>query len=230
MKKEAQNLPNDQGLLGELGSEVSQESAPLLEFITRHGGLIAGFVLVFLLLTGLTALWQWHSNKEANSYLTQMAMITQKDDKALALTSLEQLAKEAPNKLKTLTYLTLGDLALQSKDLAKAQAVYKQAAAEDADGVSGTMAQYALIASFLRDAKYTNALEAIEALWKQYGTNQPLLLQQLKAETLARTGDTKQAHDLFVAISKTQQGVEAAYFLARAKAIGEQEGKQTTQP
>ena len=50
-------------LLRDLQSEVSAESAPLLQFMLRHAGVIAGVVVLLLLVTGINALAAFAAKK-----------------------------------------------------------------------------------------------------------------------------------------------------------------------
>ena len=50
-------------LFRDLQAEVSSESAPLLQFMLRHAGIIAGVVILFLLVLAGTGIWRWYSGR-----------------------------------------------------------------------------------------------------------------------------------------------------------------------
>ena len=62
-------------LFRDLQAEVSSESAPLLQFMLRHAGIIAGVVILFLLVLAGTGIWRWYSggkNEDARQELATL--------------------------------------------------------------------------------------------------------------------------------------------------------------
>lgn len=107
-------------LFRDLQAEVSSESAPLLQFMLRHAGLIAGVVILFLLVLGGTAIWKWHSGStsaEARQELARITLLNQGQERIKALTT---LAEKAPGPVRLTAYLTLGQSAVESGDFAAA--------------------------------------------------------------------------------------------------------------
>lgn len=218
MPKNEQNSAENQTLLNEIGSEVSQESAPLLQFITQNGGKIAAVVLLFLLITGLSAGWQWYQKKGNESYLEEMAnlegSLTGKDRN----NAMNELVKRAPSALTTLANLTLGDICTKSGDNGLAAEAYAKAAQTDADGATGLMAALGQAQSLLRLEKYAEALSLLESLEPRF-SSVPLVLRQLKAEAALRDGKTELASQIFAEMAKEASGDDAAYLISRSEAL-----------
>ncbi|MBQ7607666.1 MAG: tetratricopeptide repeat protein [Desulfovibrionaceae bacterium] len=218
-----------QGIMNEIGGEVSEENAPLLEFITKHGGKIAGAVLLFLLITGLSALWQWHASKSADEFLGEMAKITQMSDKKAALTALEALAEKAPSGLANTVQLTIADLALQSNDTEKAQKAYEACAKADGDGSAGTMAELSLAMTLLKKGSYKEALPLLTDLEKRFAPKTPTILLEYMAEASLGAGDAKRAAELFTRLSQEETGDTQAYYQYRARVAVESGEKKAAE-
>lgn len=221
MNTKEREIPQNQGLIEEIGSEVSQESAPLLEFITKNGGKIAAVVIIFLLITGLSALWQWHTKKDSQEFLLSMTKAMESQNKKEGIATLENLAHNAPGAMQSIAYLTLANFAAQNSDQGTAQKAYAQAAAADADGVSGIMASFCEISTLMKMEKYAEAMQAIATLEARFPTNKPLLLRELKAYAAQYSGDTKLAAAIFADISKEYKGEEGDYFLKVSQDLSE---------
>ena len=216
MTKENQTVPQ-QGILNEIGGEVSEESAPLLEFITKHGGKIAGAVLLFLLVTGLCALWQWHTRKSADDYLTEMAKITQMQNKDEALAALEALAKKVPDGIQNAIRLTLADLAIRNNNTQKAAEAFEACAKADGEGTVGTMAQLSLAMTHLKTENWQDALTLLTDLEKKFAPKVPSIVRELTAEAAQGAGNTKRAAELFDLLAQEETGDAAAYYRYRAR-------------
>ena len=62
-------------LLQDLQAEVSAENAPLLQFITKYAGVIAGIVLALLLILGGMAIWNWNKSGKEDEARAELARI-----------------------------------------------------------------------------------------------------------------------------------------------------------
>ena len=99
-----QNTPESPTLLNDLKAEVSAESAPLLQFIVRHSGLIVGVVVILLVALVGTAVWRWHQGglqAEAQTELARIGIPAHKIDRVQA-----ELASLAADKTLTRAELT----------------------------------------------------------------------------------------------------------------------------
>ena len=63
-------------LFHDLQAEVAAESAPLLQFMLRHAGLIAGVAVLFLLVLAGTGLWGWYSGGKSEDARQELARIS----------------------------------------------------------------------------------------------------------------------------------------------------------
>lgn len=221
-KPTEQKSTENQGLLDGIGAEVSAESAPLLEFITQNAGKIAGVVLLLVLLTAISAGWQWYQNKQTTQFLDEMAKLDLKLTGADKLKAMEELVAKAPSKLTAMANLSLGDMAIANQNPELAITAYQKAAQADADGATGLMAALGQAQSLMRLAKNNEAFELISALESRLGTPTPLVVLQLKAEAALASGRTDVAQEIFAAMAKNLKGEEAAYLLSRAEKLKEQ--------
>ena len=223
MEKKQPTVPEQSGILSEIGSEVSQENAPLLEFITQHGGKIAGVVLVFLLVTGASGLWSWYHNRQRTTFLEEKARIEMTMTGAEKINALADLAEKVPDSLKSLFYLSLADAASSAKDYARAAEAYAGAARSDADGTTGLMAQLAQIACLLRLDKNEEALNLAQSVATRFENPKPPVLRQMMADAARRKGDTALAARILTEMAQDMPGEDAEYLLYLARKLSRSE-------
>lgn len=208
-------------LMRDLQAEVSSESAPMLQFMLRHAGLIAGVVVLFLLILGGTAVWSWHSAgkvDEARQELARLSMTAQGEARAKALTV---LAERAPDAVRFSVYLALAQNALESGDFAAAAAAFAKAAREDAEGALGAVAALGRAGALLKGDKAAEALKELQTLQQRLPAEaRSVQLRQLLAEAAAVSGQKQLAADTYLALSQESQGLDRDYFRARAEALG----------
>ncbi|MBO4368701.1 MAG: hypothetical protein J5803_01170 [Desulfovibrio sp.] len=219
MQEKKKTQIENQDLFAEIGTEVGQESAPLLEFITKHGSKIATCVLVFVLITAGVALWQWHSKKERNAYLEEMSTISLRLTGPEKVKALADLVEKAPKELRTFSWMALGDIATQNQDGELAIKAYSEAAKSDADGITGTMAALAEASSLLRNNKNSEALTLLQTLSARYGQDIPLAIRQLMADAAQRSGDTALASKILAEMATQLTGDDAAFIKSRSEAL-----------
>ena len=82
-------------LLRDLQSEVSAESAPLLQFMLRHAGVIAGVVVLLLLVLGGTGVWRWYHSSRGEASRDDLARVALLESGAQQVASLQSLAEKA---------------------------------------------------------------------------------------------------------------------------------------
>ena len=206
--KEVQQSTN---LLEEIGSEVSHENAPLLEFITQHGPKIAAFVALFLLVAAGTGLWNWYNQKEESQILDEKAKIELTTTGQERVTALKALQDKAPTKLKTLLALTIGEYASELKDFATAEKAYAEAAQSDADGNIAPLAQLAQASCLLRQDKNAEALQLLQSLETRLPTPTPMHFRQMLADAALRAGNDDLATQTLTAMIKDLDQEDAAY-------------------
>lgn len=151
-------------LFRDLQAEVSSESAPLLQFMLRHAGIIAGVVILFLLVLAGTGIWRWYSggkNEDARQELARVSMTMQGQERLKALAA---LADKAPSDVRLSVLLAWAQSALESGDAAVAAEVYAKAAKLDADGALGLAAALGEAGSLLKAGKNAEALTLLQGL------------------------------------------------------------------
>ncbi|MBR4742387.1 MAG: tetratricopeptide repeat protein, partial [Desulfovibrio sp.] len=181
-------------ILTELESEIGQENAPLLAFITTHGGKIAACVLLFLVIVGTSGLIQWYQNKQQRNCLEEKIKIEQSLTGQEKIKALQELFAKAPSKLKSLLAFEVADAASSIKDYATAEKFYDQVAKEDADSHAATMALIAKTACLMHQDKNAEALTLLETIEKMLPDPKPQVYLRLIADAALRSGaDTKAA-------------------------------------
>ena len=160
-----QNTPESPTLLNDLKAEVSAESAPLLQFIVRHSGLIVGVVVILLVALVGTAVWRWHQGglqAEAQTELARIGITMKGGDR---LKALDDLAAKAPENMRYSIYLMQAEFAMQDQDYSRAEQAYATAARLDADGAMGLMAALGQAGALIKlDRPADAAIAAYEAL------------------------------------------------------------------
>lgn len=213
-------------LLRDIQAEVSAESAPLLQFITRYASAIAGVVLLLLLALGGMAVWNWyHTGKqeEARQELARInAQLKGKDrDAALA-----KLAEGAPDSTKLFIYMSLGQSAQENGDPVLAADAYAKAAKLDGDGALGLTAALGSVGSLLMQNENVQALALLQELEaKLPESRRSVQLRQMLAEAASRAGKTELAYKTYLGLAEEVKTPEGAYFRSRAEALAAQLGK-----
>lgn len=207
-------------LLRDLQAEVAAESAPLLQFMLRHAGLIAGVVLLFLLVLAGTGLWRWYSggkNEDARQELARISMLAQGAERVKALAA---LAESAPSDVRISVLLTLAQSALESGDAVAAADAYAKVARLDADGALGLTAALGEAASLLRAGKNVEALSLLQGLESRLpAEGRSVQFRQMLAEAAARAGRKELAAGTYQALSREVKGLDGEYYRVRAEAL-----------
>ena len=226
MKEENQAESAKKGLLEGISEEVGAESAPLLNFITRNAGAIAGIVLALLLLLGGMAVWNWYHKGKQEETRRELARINSelKDadrDKALAA-----LAENAPDSVKLFVYLSLGQSAQENGNPVLAADAYAKAASLDGDGALGLTAALGSIGSLLMQAEYNQALALLQELEaKLPAASKSVDLRQMLAEAAFRAGKKELALQTYESLAREVKTPEGAYFKSRAEALARELGE-----
>ena len=207
-------------LFRDLQAEVSSESAPLLQFMLRHAGIIAGVVILFLLVLAGTGIWRWYSggkNEDARQELARVSMTMQGQERLKALAA---LADKAPSDVRLSALLAWAQSALESGDAAVAAEVYAKAAKLDADGALGLAAALGEAGSLLKAGKNAEALTLLQGLEARLpGENRSVQLRQMLAEAAARAGQKDLAAKTYQALAQEVNGLDGEYFRVRAEAL-----------
>ncbi len=218
-------------LFRDLQAEVSSESAPLLQFMLRHAGIIAGVVILFLLVLAGTGIWRWYSggkNEDARQELARVSMTMQGQERLKALAA---LADKAPSDVRLSVLLAWAQSALESGDAAVAAEVYAKAAKLDADGALGMAAALGEAGSLLKAGKNAEALTLLQGLEARLpGENRSVQLRQMLAEAAARAGQKDLAAKTYQALAQEVSGLDGDYFRVRAEALVPAAGRAPEKP
>ena len=214
MKNE--QLPQNSNILTDLQNEVSAESAPLLQFITRYAGWIAGAVILLLLIMCGMGIWNWYVGNQLKNIQDELARINLQLETSEKPHALEKLAQSAPDNLKLFIYMNLGQLALENNDPALASKAYTQAANFGKNSPLGIAANLGNISALLLQDKNSEALAQLQNLAASNPElGQKTQFQQLLAEAAARAGDKNAAVKAYEELIKLSDSQEADYFKAR---------------
>lgn len=227
-QKNQDNAPKT--LLEGIQGEVSAENAPLLDFITKYAGLIAGFVLLLLLILGGAGVWKWYHGGKQKEAQEEMARINMELKGAEHDQALKKLAENAPENTRIFMYLTLGQSAQANGNPVLAGEAYAQAAKLGGDSALGMISALGSAGSLLMQSKYAEALALLEEFRQKIPmAAQSAQFQEMLAEAAARAGSLALARKTYENLSAEVHTPEAAYFRSRAEAIGReiaaQEGK-----
>ena len=218
-------------LFRDLQAEVSSESAPRLQFMLRHAGIIAGVVILFLLVLAGTGIWRWYSggkNEDARQELARVSMTMQGQERLKALAA---LADKAPSDVRLSVLLAWAQSALESGDAAVAAEVYAKAAKLDADGALGLAAALGEAGSLLKAGKNAEALTLLQGLEARLpGENRSVQLRQMLAEAAARAGQKDLAAKTYQALAQEVNGLDGEYFRVRAEALVPAAGSAPEKP
>lgn len=218
-------------LFRDLQAEVSSESVPLLQFMLRHAGIIAGVVILFLLVLAGTGIWRWYSggkNEDARQELARVSMTMQGQERLKALAA---LADKAPSDVRLSVLLAWAQSALESGDAAVAAEVYAKAAKLDADGALGLAAALGEAGSLLKAGKNAEALTLLQGLEARLpGENRSVQLRQMLAEAAARAGQKDLAAKTYQALAQEVNGLDGEYFRVRAEALVPAAGSAPEKP
>ena len=218
-------------LFRDLQAEVSSESAPFLQFMLRHAGIIAGVVILFLLVLAGTGIWRWYSggkNEDARQELARVSMTMQGQERLKALAA---LADKAPSDVRLSVLLAWAQSALESGDAAVAAEVYAKAAKLDADGALGLAAALGEAGSLLKAGKNAEALTLLQGLEARLpGENRSVQLRQMLAEAAARAGQKDLAAKTYQALAQEVNGLDGEYFRVRAEALVPAAGSAPEKP
>lgn len=218
-------------LFRDLQAEVSSESAPLLQFMLRHAGIIAGVVILFLLVLAGTGIWRWYSggkNEDARQELARVSMTMQGQERLKALAA---LADKAPSDVRLSVLLAWAQSALESGDATVAAEVYAKAAKLDADGALGLAAALGEAGSLLKAGKNAEALTLLQGLEARLpGENRSVQLRQMLAEAAARAGQKDLAAKTYQALAQEVNGLDGEYFRVRAEALVPAAGSAPEKP
>lgn len=206
-------------LLTDLRAEVGAESAPLLQFILRHAGLIAcGVGLLVLVLVG-AGIWSWRNDaarEEAQAELARLSLSLKGEERTKAL---GELAARAPADIRFSVLSAQAQSAAESQDWAQAARIYGEAARQDSEGSLGQAALFAQCGALMNAGTPESASEALavlQALTGRVDAGEKGVLLRMQAEAALAAGRTDVAAAAFEELAKGGDKDEEAYYRFRA--------------
>ena len=207
---------DDAPLLRDLQLEVSQESAPLLQFMLRHAGLIAGVLVLFLLVLIGTGIYNWHGDSRAEEARDALARTLIQNQGVDQVKALSQLAEGAPSSTRFAVYMALAHSALENGDYATAAQAYGKAA-KSTDGAFSLSASLGEAGALLKAGKNAEALTMLQGLQNtQPGAANAPQLRQMMAEAAIAAGQNELAARTYLTLARETDGVNSGYLRARA--------------
>ncbi|WP_297260836.1 hypothetical protein [uncultured Desulfovibrio sp.] len=206
-------------LLTDLRAEVGAESAPLLQFILRHAGLIACGVGLFVLVLAGAGIWSWRNDvarEEAQAELARLSLTLKGEERTKALS---ELAARAPEGMRFAVLLAQAQSAVESQDWAQAARLYGDAARLDSEGSLGQAALFAQCGALMNAGTPESASEALavlQALTGRVEASQQGALLRMQAEAALAAGRKDVAAAAFDTLAQDGDKDDQAYYSFRA--------------
>lgn len=209
-------------LLTDLRAEVGAESAPLLQFILRHAGLIACGVGLFVLVLVGAGIWSWRSDaakEEAQAELARLSLTLKGEERTKAL---GELAARVPADMRFAVLTAQAQNAAESQDWAQAARIYGEAARLDSEGSLGQAALFAQCGALMKAGTPESASEALavlQALTGRVDAADKGVLLHMQAEAALAAGRTDVAAAVFDELAKSGDKDDQAYYRFRAAVL-----------
>lgn len=221
--KPGQPVKQPSNIFSDIQNEVSAESAPLLQFITKNASFIAGGVLLLLLILGGLALWNWYQGSKQTEAREELAAINinlKGQDKEKALSA---LAEKAPKNMRMLIHMSLGQTAHENKNLDLAIHSYERAAELGEGTALGFAAMLGHASLLLEKGEYAKALERLRVLEEKSPTvAQMSQFKLLLGEAAAKAGETRLAISAYEDLARQSAQREGAYYRSRIAELSSQ--------
>ena len=206
------NLPQQEGLVGELQSEVAVEATPLLSFVVRHIRLLVGVVVLLIIAIAAVGGWRWYEASNLHDAEIKLGHVRLAKTGADRIAALEKLAKELPASLLPGIELDIAATALSMQNFPKAAEAYAKLSALAPKSPIGLMAALNQADILQRSKKYTEALAVLDALEKQAPESMKLLILEGQASNAELAGDTARALTAYEALAKAAGAQDAPSF------------------
>ncbi len=215
-----QRPPANPQLLDELQSEISNEAAPLLQFILKHAVLIMACLALFVVILAGVGGYNWYTERnllEGQAKLSSIVLSKQGEER---VTALEAFLNTASSELKGGTLLALAEVNMELKAYDKAATHFGALSALDSEGAVGLLSALNQGQALLLAGKPKEALSVLEAIVNKAPTIQRIAIQQSLAEAALQAGDVQKAQQTFEAMAAASNGPEARFFRYRARTVG----------
>lgn len=210
-------------LLNDLRSEMSAETAPLLQFILRHAGAITAVVVLLLVAIVGTGIWNWHNqsaNEDARSEMTRIVLTRKGAERTQALAA---LAKTAPEQSRYAILVEQARSAAEDADWTQAAQAYGEAARLDSEGSLGLVALLAQCGALMQAGTAEAASEALTVLQSLGSRVDPAAapaVLRMVAEAALAAGQKDVAATAFGKLAQSGEEEDKTYYAYRAASLG----------
>ncbi len=225
----AQNMSGP--LINDVQSEVSNEAAPLLQFITTHALKIMFILAVFVAIVAGLGAYNWYQDKNMADAQTELNSIISEKKGNEQIAALDEFLKKAPQGLHVAIILAQAEVAIQEKAYAKAAEFYAHIASLEPDSAVALLAGLNQGQALMAAKKFQEAIPVLESLVAKAPQGHSFAIQQALAEAALQSGDLAKAKATFEAMANESTGGEAEILRFRARALEQQisEGKTSNQ-
>ncbi len=206
-------------ILNEIQTEISNEAAPLLDFLTAHAVKIMMVLGLFVAAVGGLGAYNWHQNSLLEDAQSQLHTIVQTKQGTDRVTALEAFLSEAPQSLHSAVLLHTAEASMAADAFDKAAAAYGQLADLHVDGATSILSSLNQGQALILAGKGTAAVGILEDLVSKVPTEQAIIIQQALAEAALLSGDTAKAKAAFEAMANATIGTESEFYRYRARTV-----------
>ncbi len=208
-------------ILNELQTEISNEAAPLLQFLTEHALKIMLILGLFVVVVAGVGVYNWQQQSALEEAQNELYSLNLEQDAAKRISALEAFLASAPESLHNSVYLNLAEVAMQEKNYEKAAEAYGSLAKNNAQMAVGVLGALNQGQALILAGKGKEALAVLEALAPEVSTAENTIVQQALAEAALLSGDTAKAKAAFEAIANATTGSESEFYHYRARTLNE---------
>ncbi len=206
-------------ILNELQTEISNEAAPLLQFLTEHALKIMLVLGLFVLVVAGVGFYNWQQQSALEDAQSQLHSINLEQDATKRTQALEAFLEKSPESLHNSIYLSLSEVYMQEKNYAKAAEVYGMIAHANTQKAVGILSALNQGQALILAGKGKEAVAVLETLVAEVPTAENTIVQQALAEAALMSGDLDKAKAAFEAIANATTGSESEFYRYRARSV-----------
>ncbi len=217
------NIPNplqNPQLLNEIQTEVSNEAAPLLQFLTTHAIKIMLILGLFVVAVAGFGVYNWQQSSAFEKAQSELNVINQSKQGAERITALESFLASAPASLHSAIVLSIAETSMLAENYAKAAEAYGKLAQLHVDSATAILGALNQGQALILAGQGKEAVTVLESLATKVSTDQSTIVQQALAEAALLSGDTAKAKAAFEAIANATLGTESEFYRYRARTAG----------
>ncbi len=215
---ENRQLTADQSLMDSIQSEISQESRPLMQFITANAKYLVAIIVVLIAALVGTGVYGHYKSSRQESVLESLARTMQRPADAGQLAELEAAGRDAPDFMRTAVDVDLVSSAVAQGEREKAAEAYGRVAKAQDGSPMGLVAALNQAGSLLGAGKYQEGAALLQALLPGLTPRAAVQPRTMLAEAAARAGDYELAARTYDELAgQAEQDLDRQYCAARAE-------------